>query len=435
MRLPSFCNLKEKKIITHSAVCLMITLILFIIFLGIPSSVHAGLGVSPGTLIIEDIRPGTKLIKDITFSRGDASRFQRLAIKITGPAAEFLSGAAALDMPVGQNNVSYSLTINTGSLAAGTYEATLTGTESMTPETDGDIGEGYAAAQAFITTGARAIIRFTVTNNSIQEFSIKEIVMQASEEMQPLGFSYFIINSGNVDARPSKIEIAITDQTDPENIYKETILGETLAPVAAFSEKNVNLLTQAKLNIGRYWVDFTFYDGDKIIFTRTGYALQIFPPGTLAQKGKLREFTADKNKYRSNELIIFSAVFKNEGTIGISASFVIDLLRGDRRVDILKTEVVFIPPGKTADFSINHRLSDGGSYLAKGRVNFGIYNSDEIEARFVVERIKAITLVGAIIILIIILAVFIWRFYQWRYKSKNKKFHKIIFLGKRRRKK
>jgi len=385
---------------------------------------QAGLGVSPGTLILDDVRPGTEIFRDIFFSRGDASREQILSIKIEGPAADSLSGPDELVLPVGQNNVPYPLLISTGTLGTGTYEASVTGTETLIKRNSGEMGDtNGTVAEAAITIGAKASILFTVTNDILQEFIIKQAIMRASEEEQVLGFSYYLINTGNVDARPSKIDLVITDQSDPTNVYRETIDGNTLAPTKAFSEKEVVLATKAKLKAGRYWVDIVFYAEDEVIFTRSQLALQIFPPGTLDQRGELKEFTLDKLEYEQNELIVFTGVFRNEGEIGLLAEFVVDLVRrdgkGDVRVDLLKSEPIFIPANKTANFSLTKRLEQGGTYTANGFVNFGIYNSNEIEVDFEVKGLNILLVIAILVVLSVILGAIVWWIRERRSNKDN----------------
>lgn len=264
-----------------------------LVFLGVffinPISAQAGLGVSPSVIEINDILAGAQATKKFVLSRSDPFMADRVKIVIDGPAASSIEGESEIILPRGSQQVEYTFTIETaGLLKNKDYEAVIL----FSFIKEGDEAELLAAAFPSISVA----VHFSVTDEIQEEFMIKQVIIKSSEEMQPLGFSYFLINSGNVGARPSKIEIAITDQTNPENIYRETILGDTLASVAAFSEKNVNLLTQAKLKNGRYWVDFTFYDGDEVVFTRTGYALQIFP--------------MDKNNGIAIwQLFIFSAVF------------------------------------------------------------------------------------------------------------------------------
>lgn len=383
-------------------------------FLFIPNFAYAGLGISPGTVIFDNVRPGSEIVKQIYFSRADASREQVLSIKLEGSAADALSGPSELILPIGKNSVAYPLVINTGTLPTGIYEASLRGMETVIKGSSGQEGENgdQSSANAVVSLGVRASIRFTVTNDVVQEFSIKEVIMQASEEGQVLGFSYFLVNSGNVDARPSKINIVITDQTDSTNVYYETIDGNNLKPVKAFSERDELVQTNAQLRVGRYWVDMTFYDGDLIIFERKQLPLQIFPPGTLAQKGELMKFNIDKQEYEQNELMIFDGVFTNQGQVGIMAEFLVDIVRiqgeGNKRVDLLKTEPVFIPPQKSANFSLNKRLEEGGNYIANGFVNFGIYHSNELQVEFTVKQLNIIVVVVTLLVISIILALLVW---------------------------
>lgn len=380
---------------------------LFAGFLIFPFIVY-GAAVSPGTVIAEGLLSGSKTIKKISFSRSDASQSQQLVISISGPAAASLSGPETIDIPAGVYATSYPLTINAGTLAAGTYEAAIIGTFTAPPSDRTTQGDSRDAAQTTIITAAKASVRFIVSNESRQEYSIKNVIMEQGEEKQPLGFSFFIINTGNVDVRPTKIQLAIVDQTDPSNIYTEDFLGESLVPVKAFTEQEYTLLTKANLQTGRYFVAVTFYNDEKIVLSREKMPLQIFPQGTLAQKGTLEAFSPDKTIYEQNELVIFDGSFKNQGTVGISAEFMIDVEQGGRRIELLKSNAIFIPAGRTADLSLTTRLPKSGAYTAKGSVSYGIYKSNIIETSISVKGIPLVVIGGAIGALTVVLAIVFW---------------------------
>lgn len=236
-----------------------------------PTPVQAGLGVSPAVIEVRDILAGTQVTKTFILSRSNPITADKVKVMISGSAAPFITGASEVVLPQGKQQTPYPFTIATAGLATNEeYEATISFSFG-----DDEISANMSA-RAF--PAIKATIRFTVTNDIRQEFMIKQVIIQTSEEGQPLGFSYFMINTGNVDVRPTRIDLTITDQTNLKSVYTETILGETLVPVKAFSEKDITLFTKAKLASGRYWADFTFYDGDDVVFTREQYALQITSP-------------------------------------------------------------------------------------------------------------------------------------------------------------
>ncbi len=381
-------------------------------------SVSLAAGVSPGTVEIEGLRPGTKTTRTVTFSRSSAEKPARLIVTIEGPAASSLSGPKEIEVSAGVNNVSYPLTADGGTLAAGRYEATVTGFFEEEKDKNSNVGMGST-----IVTAAMATVRLIVTNETKQEFAIKQVIINPTEVEQPLGFTYLLENTGNVDARPSKITISVVDQKDPSFTYNETFLGDSLMPVKAFSTEEGSLLTKARLPIGKYWASFVFFnEKDEAIFTREKYPLQVFPAGTLAQKGSLEAFGPDKQEYEQNELVIFSGTFKNTGEVGVQGTLLVDISLDGKRVDLLTSEQVFVPAGRSADFSLTTRLTKGGAYTVKGRAKYGINETEEITATVTVKGFSPLLLGGVIgaVTILIALALVLMR------KKKKKSFGEAV---------
>lgn len=350
-------------------------LVLSLLFIRAPDA-FAGLGFSPGLTRVEGMQPNTSVNREIVFSRDEVRDPLTLDITLTGMGAEYMSGPDQVTFASGQDRAVFPLVITATDLPSGTYEATV---NAITHE---DAQGGTAKAEAFsassrVVLAAFAGVSFTVTNEVKEEYSIKEIVLRPSEEQQRLGFSLQLVNTGNVAARPAKIDVVITNQDDPTFIYEETILGDTLPLVKAFATEDVGVFTNAQLPAGKYWVDFLVYNTEgNVIYEAKKSALQIFPPGTLQQQGMLRSFEMDKEKYEENELIQFRSDFQNTGDIGLSASLIVDLVRDGKRVDSLKTDPVFVPAGKIASFVLDQRLAEAGEYTATGYVSYGIFKTD-----------------------------------------------------------
>ncbi|MEK7122458.1 MAG: hypothetical protein AAB855_01230, partial [Patescibacteria group bacterium] len=236
-----------------------------------------------------------------------------------------------------------------------------------------------------------------------------------TEEQQLLGVTVEIENTGNVAARPEKITMAVVNINDPSFKYEETIDAAVMSPVKPFSVEERTLITKAQLRTGLYKVDFAVYDDkNALIFERKDYSLQIFPPGTLAQKGELVSFASDKKQYKQNEIVVFNGQFKNMGEVGIMAALNIDISQNGERKDLITTEEVFVPPGKTADFSSTARLEKSGTYAAKAIVPFGIYKSNEQEVSIVIEGLPMLLIGGVLVGLAIIGALVIVLFKRRR---------------------
>lgn len=377
---------------------LMFLGVFMLAFLGIiHAPVAEGIGVSPAMIVLDDLRPGTKTARNINFSRETATQPARLVISIEGPVAQHFSAPKELTMDAHQQSVVLPITIDTGSLSTGSYEAVITGAETAPHPSGTKEGGGTMGATSTVVTAAQARVKFTVSNIVKEEFSIRQVILPESEEGQPLGFSYLLANTGNVDVRPTKIDLSLALRDDPEKpIYTETIAGDTLTPIAAQTEKEVFLLTKAALSVENYAATILIYQGERIVFELKNHPVQIFPAGTLAQKGALVSFAPDKEHYEKNELVVLNAVFKNEGDVGLTIALVADITKNNERVDLLKTDQTFVPPRRIADLSMTTRQEKSGDYHIKAFVNYGIHKSNEIETQFTIKGLNIIVVIGAI---------------------------------------
>ena len=245
------------------------------------SAVHAGLGYSPGSINIEGMSPNTSVTREVTFSREDIDKDLTLGVTFVGMGAEFLSGADEVKFVVGQDRAVYKFIVSVGSVPTGNYESQIFAITKEAGKTGSSGSSEQATAQSSVILAAYPKVTFSVTNEIRQKYTINNINIQPSEEQQPLGFTFQLENTGNVDARPDHVDITIVNQDIPSLIYAESISGESLSLVKAFETNDVSVFTKAVLVAGKYWVDFIFYDEKGIVFEQRQTSLQVFPPGTL----------------------------------------------------------------------------------------------------------------------------------------------------------
>lgn len=174
----------------------------FALFAGVaffaPSSASA-IGISPALLTVEDIQPNTEVTKELNVSRGDASEAEIIRVTVVGASSQYIELVSdEIDMPAGTSTEVIPFIIKPGSLAAGTYSVTMT----VHPRLADNLFEGASAGSA-ITSGAQAQVQFIITNEEVESYTIQEVTMKESEENQVVGFSYLMVNTGNVDTHPA----------------------------------------------------------------------------------------------------------------------------------------------------------------------------------------------------------------------------------------
>lgn len=398
----------------------LLGIVLALATIGISARAVYGLGLSPVDIIADDILPNSSVTKEFYISRGDASAEEIAVVTVEGTAAPYITLplGSPVTLPAGEQAFVYPLVIEPGALASGTYVAKVTVATGKPTAALTAGGEGSVSAGTNILTGAQLTLTFTITNQTLEQYTITSVEMASSEENQLVGFSYSMSNTGNVDTRPAKIEFTVVDELDPTNTYSETILGDRLTIVPAFTDQVVTVATKAQLVAGLYAIQLTFYNAaGEIVFMNDALRLQIFPEGTLAQKGELIEFATDKATYQVAEPVVLTASFKNTGTVGINASLVVEIMNDGTRLDILKNEPVFVPVGQTANMEQSFKPTEGGTYTAVGYVNYGIFTTDKTEANFTVEALSNISV--AVFIGFILLAAGSITF--WVYHRKRKK--------------
>jgi len=386
--------------IIKKALFFFTALVVFFSFFVHPA--FASLGFSPGDIRVEGVMANTTVEQTIYFSRDSANTPLTLDITFGGLAAEYISGPSSVTFETNQLSVPYTFKVSPGTIPEGEYTSMVSAVTRSANRGDKK-GSGSSIALA-----AYPVIHFTVTNQAKPDFKIVNAIFSETEEHQPVGFSYLLENKGNVASRPSRIELKFVNADNPTEGYNELIDAEVIPFVQPFTNESVALFTKQQLSVGRYLIDIRFYGESGMIFERTAIPIQIFPSGTFQQKGTFEKFSSDKQTYEQNELIQFKGSFNNIGSIGVSASMVVEFFQGEKRIDLVKTDPVFVPPNRVTDFTLDKRFAEGGTYRAKGYINYGIYNTDSKDVTFTIgttsNYVVIISLLG--FVLVVFLALF-----------------------------
>lgn len=372
------------------------------IFLLAPFMAQA-VGISPVLIEAKGLLQNSSVSRKVYLTRSNPAEEERGIAKVLGPAAKYirLPNNGEMVLPKGMYNTPYEFFIEPGTLGKGDYTAQI----QVAPMAAKGAAAGSGSA---ILTGAQADIHFSVTTEALESFEIGNPVVRETEEGQILDFTYQLNNKGNVDTRPSKIEVTIRDERDPKFAYAETIEGSKLKIVKALTADTDDIPTKATLAPGSYFMKLKFYGGDKMVFESRDMRFQVYPRGTLAQKGELSIFETDKQEYEPGEIVGFKSEFKNTGKIGMTASLNISLYQGDKRIEVLSSDPVFIGAGKSAKFDKTYRPELAGEYRAVGSVAYGANKTEEAEVAFKVkEKIQTsyvlAGLASALIFLVIII--------------------------------
>lgn len=372
-----------------------------------PHVTLAAVGITPVEIDVKDILPRSSIEKTFFLSRENPFADEYADVTVSGTVAGYIKipNNGKILLPKGVYNTPLKFRIEPGSLGEGEYTATLNAIPAAAPNARGQEGSGMS-----LIAGAQGRIRFSVSTNEIENLSISTPIIRNSEEGQILAIGYQLNNLGNVDARPTNIEVSFTDVADPKNTYTENIAGRELPIVKAFSSLSQDISTRASLSIGTYTgkVVFSMAHNPPVEFSSLRF--QIFPKGTLAQKGELSTFTANKAQYFPGETVQFSATFLNTGKIGVLATLGIEIYQKEKRLDVLSTDSIFVPLGSQNSFHKEYSPPAPGSYEARGTVVYGVNKTEEVRIPFEVKTPVTTTpyILLALVLLTIVLAFILW---------------------------
>lgn len=388
-------------IVNWSLKSFLFTAALFLFF-GFAQSVHA-FGVSPAFHHIDDMISGSEVLKEFTYVRstGSLDKDQTIELFVEGPIADAVTLSEVVTVEKGVSSVKVPVIISAGDLPPGDYEVNILALASVVSDA---ITSG---AGMQIQEGANAQIYFSITGDEVLDYTIDQTIIESTEEGQPVGFTFALTNKGNVAARPDEIRVVLTDQTDESLVIEETIPSQSIEFTDPFDRGEITVLLDTELSAGRYWVEFGFYKGEERIYHREDAFLQVFPPGTLAQEGELENFSIDKEQYAQGELGVFEGTFTNTGTVGVNAVFMIDVQKDGQRLEILKSEPIFVLPSKTASLSLEYRFSEEGNYQADGSVIFGISGTNQETVEFKVGGVNPWVMAGVLIFLLLLIVIVI----------------------------
>lgn len=362
-------------------------------------TISYALGIGPSSVVLENLPQNIKVERTIFVLRGNPSKTEYASVELSGQAAPYITllREKEFSLPKGEETSPIPIRIDTTNLGAGMYEATLSvkvAGESLQivqeESTDG------ATSRMSINEGVIANIRFTVTTEVIEDYTINQVLVPATEEGQILGIVYEIINKGTVAIHPGRVDISIIDIQTKEKVHTESVDGSRLELVEPFTTKRSTIITEAALKTGSYkaFVDFYNAKGEKIFTEET--SLQVFPEGTLAQQGEFTSFKTDKEQYKQGEQIKFDGIFKNTGKVGMPISMEASIYRDEERVETLATERIFVPKDVETEFNVLFTPQKVGSYSAKGIMNYGPFKTSEKVVYFNVEGLSLWIIIGSL---------------------------------------
>jgi hypothetical protein len=344
------------------------TLITTLVVGGILSTVDTvqAIGVSPPTVTVENVHRDIGVTKSIRVSRavneiGDIV----LGASFEGVYAHHYVGEDSITIPADEMGVYYEFMIQPTDAAAGDYEGRVV--FYMLP--DEDAGEGNA--KMFVIRGTAVDIVYAVTGEELLAYEARNVSASDTEVVEPLFVTYTVSNLGNVEWRPTQIELSFVDSDDASNIKVVDIDPEDIEVVGAGETNSYTIELDHGLTEAKYGITANFYYQGELFDTLDGRTVSIYPEGTLSQFCEFTSLTTNKETYELGEKIKLEALVNNTGDLSVSPVLYTEIYLGDELLDMLRGEEVDVSPKTEETLSEIVDLEQPGLYSFTSYVQYG----------------------------------------------------------------
>ncbi len=247
--------------------------LLFLMGLGWSEEASAGFGISPPYLKNNFLIPGSSYEQTINLLRSSAEDELTANIEVDAPEiASWIKIDKGNSFILPKNEVRVPMTVRVDvpkNAEVGTYEGRM----NVRVASAGTGGPGVSVA-----LGARIDISLTVTNESLTDFLIRQVlILDETEELEwpwnvwPLKYFFFRIkarltleNKGNVKIAPSKVRL---DIYDPNMNLLESSNDKSLKKVEPFATEDIIASFPTNLTAGTYSGKISVFKGEQIVGT------------------------------------------------------------------------------------------------------------------------------------------------------------------------
>jgi len=374
-------NIKIGKIISILFVCVFFLLEANIAF--------AGLGISPSQTILPNLSKGSHVERTFILSRGDPKDDLYFKVITEGSTKDWITIDKGMEftMPAGEQRFPIIIIVNIPKDAAnGEYKGGIRlESSSKSPNETGGNGASVSLS-ALIQTD------FTITGEQVLEYEISSIKIQTVEEGFPLEVFITIINTGNVEARPTKVHIEVFDKFN-ENLLESQDIIE-MGSVEPFVTGDIAIHVSNKLGINQYWARISVYR-DEVLLKEQSLVFEIVEVGSLQKNGNLKELLCNQ-KADIGETVKITGVFENTGQSNYSAKLVAEIYKNDKLVKLVESDLATVNIGQAENLSAYFTPDSSGEYIVKAHVAYSGGKTPEKEFKISVGNIGLLASIGSI---------------------------------------
>ena len=361
-------------------------------------TVLAGLGISPSQMITPNLSKGSHVERTFVLSRSDPVEDLYFKVTTEGATKDWITLDKGMEftMPKGQQRFPIMVIVNIPKdTANGEYKGGIR-LESSSKSPGKVSGSG-----ASVSLSALIQTDFTITGKQVLEYEISSIRIQTIEEGSPLEVSLTIINTGNVEARPTKVHIEVFDKLNEKLLESQDVTE--MGSVEPFETSDIVILVPTKLGIDQYWTKISAYR-DEALLKEESLVFEIVEVGSLQKNGDLKELIYNK-KAEIGEIVKITGVFENTGQSNYSAKLVAEIFKKGKLVKLIESDLSTLNKGKTENLSAYFTPEVLGKYTVKVHVAYSGGKTSEKEAKISVGNVGLLaltpTVTAALLIFII----------------------------------
>ena len=371
-----------------------------VFFLLAANTAFAGLGISPSQMIIPNLSKGSHVERTFVLSRSDPKEDLYFKVTTEGSTKDWttLNKGMEFTMPAGEQRFPIVVIVNIPKdIANGEYKGGIRlVSSSKSPNKIGGSGASTALS-ALIQTD------FTITGKQVLEYEISSIKIQNIEEGSPLEVSITIINTGNVEARPTKVHVEVFDKLNKKLLESQDVTE--MGSVEPFETGDIAIPVPTKLGIDQYWAKISAYR-DEALLKEQSLVFEIVEVGSLQKNGDLKELLCNQ-KAEIGEIVKITGVFENTGQSNYSAKLVAEIFKKGKLVKLVESDLSTVNKGKTENLSAYFTPDVLGKYTVKARVAYSGGKTPEKEAKISVGNVGLLALTPTVpaVLLIYIVAI------------------------------
>ncbi len=319
----------------------------------------ASLGMSPGTLNLDNVLRGGYAERLVTLTTNSPEP-TGVTFEVEGPASDWITTDA--ENRTLQVSESEPLQVKViaeppDDIPIGDYDASIRfiADPSPTEQLEGRAG-------GFVRTAVTGQITLSLTGQQIVACRAGGFGVSDAEIGFPVDVKATIINDGNTRLTPT-VRLDIWDQFQETLLLSRTASGDTLLPTT--QDNQIIPVTSEGLAVGQYWANVVIEEcgaGEKFTFS-------IVEPGQIADRGELISLR-NKKAAEVGEPVSVIAQFENGGARSVTARFKGTARIDDQVVEVLESEQFTVGPGTRQDIEFFYTPESPGRHLISGRVHY-----------------------------------------------------------------